>query len=127
MGYRMAANLRRALPPSTSLVVNDIDKNACERFKYEFTEYGPIEIAATAKETASQASTILSIVTGPAHVRAVYLDEETGVINAPPDADRLILECSTIDLTTTRFVHGKLSAAGMGVYIDAPVSVRLAP
>lgn len=123
MGYRMAASLRRALPSSTVLVVNDLDKKACERFKHEFIEYGPIEIAATARETAAQASTILSIVTASAHVRAVYLDEETGVINAPPDGDRLMLECSTIDLTTTRFIHAKVSAAGIGLYIDAPVSV----
>lgn len=125
MGYRMAANLRRALPTSTALIINDLDREACEKFKSEFIEYGPIEIASTAREAASQASTILSIVTASAHVRAVYLDEETGVINAPPDADRLMLECSTIDLATTRRIHEKLSAAGMGVYIDAPVSVRL--
>ncbi|KAL2832187.1 NAD binding domain of 6-phosphogluconate dehydrogenase-domain-containing protein, partial [Aspergillus pseudoustus] len=122
MGYRMAANLRRALPASTTLYVNDLNSAACEKFKREVGEHGPVEIAPTAMDAASNASTVFSIVTASAHVRSVYLDEETGVVNAPPDPDRLMLECSTIDLGTTREVQAAIAEAGVGVFLDAPVS-----
>ncbi|KAF9889093.1 hypothetical protein FE257_008070 [Aspergillus nanangensis] len=122
MGSRMAANLRRSLPPSTTLIVNDLNPDACQRFQAEYGSYGPIEISPTAKDAAERASTVISIVTASSHVRSVYLDPHSGVINARADATRLLLECSTIDLETTREVQRRLSAAGMGVYIDAPVS-----
>ena len=57
------------------------------------------------------------------HVRQVYLDKENGVIAAPKNDDRLMLECSTIDTQTTRDVGKAIIDAGTGRYIDAPVSV----
>ncbi|KAF7527640.1 hypothetical protein PCG10_002604 [Penicillium crustosum] len=118
----MAANIRRSLPPTTTLIVNDLNQDACEEFKYELGQHGPVEVVKTAKEAASRASTVISIVTASAHVRSVYLDSVTGVINAPADRNRLLLECSTIDLGTTRDIQEKLSAADIGLYVDAPVS-----
>ena len=126
MGYRMAANLRAKLGSSVKLVINDLDKDVCNTFVHEYSHHGQIDVAATAKDAAESASTVVSIVTASPHVKAVYLDETNGVIAATPNKERLFLECSTIDLLTTQSVRDKLAAAGTGVYIDTPVSVCIA-
>ncbi|KAF2831807.1 3-hydroxyisobutyrate dehydrogenase-like protein [Ophiobolus disseminans] len=122
MGYAMAMNIRKKMPSSSTLYINDINAAACARFKQEFASYGPIEIVPTAREAAENASVLISIVPGAADVKAVYLDEVTGVIAVKKNKDRLMLECSTIDVESTKEVGRKVMSEGRGVYIDAPVS-----
>lgn len=50
----------------------------------------------------------------------MYLDDENGVIAASKDEERIMLECSTIDVQSTKEIGRRLD--GLGVYIDAPVS-----
>ncbi|KAK0612709.1 putative 3-hydroxyisobutyrate dehydrogenase [Lasiodiplodia hormozganensis] len=133
MGFPMASNIRRHLPASTPLYIFDLNTAACERFVREHAPL-PVVVAQSARAVAAHARTIVSIVTAAPHVRAVYLDGESGVIAAGKDdggnhgegngqkVERLMLECSTIDVETTRDVGSALAAAGQGVYIDAPVS-----
>ncbi|KAK3707173.1 hypothetical protein LTR37_012342 [Vermiconidia calcicola] len=104
------------------MFVQDVNGAACERFVNETSEYGPVEVLKTAKEAASAASILISIVPAAEHVRQVYLDEENGVIAAPKSESRLILECSTIGIESTREVGKAVMDAGLGRYIDAPVS-----
>ena len=124
MGYQMAGNLRKKTPASNILYVNDVDEATCDRFAREFDSFGPVQVVASAKQAASNAKTVVSMVPAARHVRAVYLDEETGVINAPRDSERLLLDCSTIDVDSTKDVGLRIMAAGLGTYVDAPVSVR---
>lgn len=123
MGYHMAGHLRKKLPPSVTLYIVDVNKDACDRFIKDFGSFGPVEVAQTPKEAATHSKTIFSIVPMAKHVVQVYLDKETGVINAPKDPERLFLECSTIDIKTTRDVGRQIEEAGIGKYIDSPVSV----
>ena len=123
MGYQMAGNLRKKIPSSTTLYVNDVDVATCDRFVQEFDSFGPIQVVASAKEAASNAKTVVSMVPAAKHVHSVYLDEKTGVINAPRDSKRLLLECSTIDIDSTKEIGLRIMAAGLGTYVDAPVSV----
>jgi 3-hydroxyisobutyrate dehydrogenase-like beta-hydroxyacid dehydrogenase len=123
MGFAMATNIRKKIPQDAVLYINDINVSACERFKTEYGSFGPIEIVATARDAAEHASVLISIVPGGQDVRAVYLDTENGVIAAKKNENRLMLECSTIDVDTTKEVGRKLKEEGSGVYIDAPVSV----
>lgn len=83
---------------------------------------GKIEIARSSKEVASKCQTLLTIVPTSENVRQVFLDPENGVIAAPEDPNRLMLECSTIDIKATRDVGKQIMEAGMGTYVDAPVS-----
>jgi 3-hydroxyisobutyrate dehydrogenase len=122
MGYAMAANVRRNMPKMSALYINDINASACSCFKAQFSSYGRIEIVATACEAAQNAKVLISIVPGGDDVRKVYLDEKDGVIAAKKDEERILLECSTIDVNTTKEVGKKLKEAGTGIYIDAPVS-----
>lgn len=124
MGYGMATNVRKKLSNKATMYVNDVNRSACERFVEENSSYGPIQIIDTAKEIASKSPVLISIVPASQHVRQVYLDQESGVIATTPDENRLILECSTIDVETTREVGKAVMDKGCGRYIDAPVSVR---
>ena len=123
MGYGMATNVRKKLSNNATMFINDVNTSACERFVTELSEHGPIEIVKTAKEAASKSPVLISIVPAADHVRQVYMDKENGVIAAPKDDKRLILECSTIDVQSTRDVGQAIMDAGVGRYIDAPVSV----
>lgn len=124
MGYAMASNVRKKMPGSSTLYVNDINTAACERFKTEYGSYGPIAIVSTAREAAETAKVVYSIVPGAVDVKKVYLDEQTGVIASKKDAERVLCECSTIDVKSTREVGEALAAKGLGTYVDTPVSVR---
>ncbi len=123
MGYAMASNVRKNMPSNATLFVNDVYRPACDRFIAEFSSLGPIKIVESAKEAATKSKVVISIVPGAADVRKVYLDPDLGVIAAPSDPERLLLECSTIDSATTRDVGEKLIASKSGTYIDTPVSV----
>ncbi|KAK5164303.1 uncharacterized protein LTR77_009998 [Saxophila tyrrhenica] len=122
MGYGMASNIRQKLSPNSTVFINDVNPEACTRFLVEHRSNGPIEIVQTAKEAASKAPVLISMVPAPEHVQQVYLDKENGVIAAPPSKDRLVLECSTIDVDTQREVGNTIMDAGVGSYCDAPVS-----
>jgi 3-hydroxyisobutyrate dehydrogenase-like beta-hydroxyacid dehydrogenase len=122
MGYAMAANIRKKIPAESTLYINDINVSACERFKAQYSSHGPIKIVSTAGEAAENAKVLISIVPGGEDVKKVYLDPGTGVIAAKKDEGRIMLECSTIDVQTTKEVGQKLIAEDMGIYIDAPVS-----
>ncbi|KAH7379272.1 NAD-binding of NADP-dependent 3-hydroxyisobutyrate dehydrogenase-domain-containing protein [Phaeosphaeria sp. MPI-PUGE-AT-0046c] len=118
----MASNIRRKMPTEATLYINDINVSACERFRTEHSSHGPIEIVKTAREAAENAKVLISIVPGGQDVRTVYLDEKHGVIAAKKEEERLMLECSTIDVESTKEVGKRLKDAGSGMYIDAPVS-----
>ena len=70
-----------------------------------------------------------SIVPEGVHVRAVYLDADTGILTSPSSAAHLgnktFVDCSTIDIATSlavsAYVSSHLSARGVRFY-DAPVS-----
>lgn len=125
MGYAMASNVRKKMNANVTLYINDINFAACTRFKNEHSSYGKIEIVSTAREAADDSKVVLSIVPGAEDVKKVYLDEDNGIIAARKDEQRVLCECSTIDVQSTREVGEKLQAAGLGTYMDTPVSVRL--
>jgi 3-hydroxyisobutyrate dehydrogenase len=117
------------MPKDATLYIHDVCEPVCSRFKDEFErKFGAIRIVPSAKVAAQNASTIISIIPTGKHVADVYLDRERGVAAAKgmcskrEDEDRLYLECSTIDIETAKAVGSKLQKAGMGLYIDSPVS-----
>ena len=122
MGYEMAMNIRKKIPVQSTLFINDINKAACEKFARSYDSFGPIRIVDSAREVAEGAATLVSIVPAARHVRDVYLDKITGVLAAPNNPERLMLECSTIDVKSTQEVHEVLKMAGAGEYVDTPVS-----
>ncbi|KAH8732621.1 6-phosphogluconate dehydrogenase [Phaeosphaeriaceae sp. PMI808] len=118
----MAMNVRKKMSPESTLYINDIDASTCKRFKKEYNFLGSIDIVPTAREAAEHSDVVISIVPEGMDVRAVYLDQKNGVLAARRNQNRLMLECSTIDVDTTKAVGRRLMDVGSGLYIDAPVS-----
>lgn len=118
----MAGNLRKKLPSSTTLYVFDINQEAISRFIDNFSSYGKIEAASSAKDLVSKVGTVLSSLPNGPCVRQVYLDPENGVIAATKNQDRLLIECSTIEIESTQEIGKTVSDAGLGDFVDATVS-----
>ncbi|OAP57936.1 hypothetical protein AYL99_08674 [Fonsecaea erecta] len=121
MGYGMAGNVRKKMSPSAKLLVHDVSRDACERFVQEFADLGPIEIVGSPKAGVDQSGTLITSVPSGKNVQEVYL-EGTGAVIRASKRDRIILECSTVDVQTTRDVGSKVIEAGIGHYFDSPVS-----
>lgn len=122
IGYGMASNLRKKLSSSKILHVYDINQDVIQRLIDEFGSYGKIEVASSPKDLASKVGTLLSSLPAGPHVRKVYLDEENGVIAVPQNPDRLMIECSTIEIESTQEIGKTIIDAGQGTYVDATVS-----
>lgn len=123
MGYGMATNIRKKMTSVAILYVFDLSKSVCERLRDELKEFGPIVIANSPREAAESSHVVVSIVPGANEVRQVYLDDRTGVIAATRNSERLLLECSTIDVQSSQSVGEALLLAGAGTFVDTPVSV----
>ena len=60
------------------------------------------------------------------HVRGVYLEGDSALVKLPRlSSPKLFLECSTIDVATSKEVGDAILASGIGYFADAPVSVSL--
>src|SRR5260370_642313 len=83
-----------------------------------FTKAGG-KVAKSAAAAAAEAETVITMLPAGAHVRAVYAGE--GGVLAHARKDALLIDSSTIDVETARFVAK--AAAGQGFeMVDAPVS-----
>ncbi len=123
MGFGMAKNVREKMPMESTLYITDVNRAVCDTFAATFDTHGPVRILDSAREIAEHAMNIISIVPAAQHVKEVYLDATTGVIAASKNAERLMMECSTIDAQSSKAVYQKLKEAGVGDFIDTPVSV----
>lgn len=65
------------------------------------------------------ADVVITMLPAGKHVRAVYEGDNGVLANARPDA--LLIDCSTIDVDTSRAVHKTAAGAGFEM-VDAPVS-----
>lgn len=122
MGYHMAGNIRKKMAPTTTLHVFDVVAEACERFVKNFGQFGPIQIARTAREVAEKSQTVISMIPNGGNVKEVYLDPQDGVVAASKFADRLMLECSTIEVKVSQDIGHSIMDATQGLYVDTPVS-----
>ncbi|KAL2105883.1 hypothetical protein VUR80DRAFT_7599 [Thermomyces stellatus] len=122
IGYGMASNLRKKLPASTVLYVFDTNPSTIERLINELGSHGRIEAAPSPKELASLAGTVLSSLPAGPNVRQAYLDRDSGVVAAAKNADRLLIECSTIEVESTQEIGRTIIDAGVGTFVDATVS-----
>ena len=78
-----------------------------------------IEAAASAREAATDVPVVITMLPAGQHVREVLTGEDGIIAAADPGA--LLIDCSTIDVTTARAVHGAAEEAGL-MMLDAPVS-----
>ncbi|RPB19584.1 hypothetical protein L211DRAFT_859023 [Terfezia boudieri ATCC MYA-4762] len=125
MGYPMAQNLQRKLPPSDTLIVYDVRKEVVDRFVTEEKEGGrgsKVVGAKALEEIVDRADNIITMLPEPQHVRGVY---STLVSSHKPTASstspKLFIDSSTIDITTSLQISKQIPPS-LGTFIDAPVS-----
>ena len=76
-------------------------------------------VAETPRIAAARADVVITMLPAGPHVRAVYLGPNGVIENA--NAGTLLIDCSTIDVTTAREVSAAAEARGL-LMLDAPVS-----
>lgn len=62
---------------------------------------------------------VVTVLPEPQHVQGVYKSILTSSL---PKKDRVFIDCSTIDPSTSRAVASSVSEAGQGTFVDAPMS-----
>jgi len=127
MGYNMARNLQAKLPSSDTLRVFDINSESIKKFASETKALGngaAVEIAVDARDAAEDSETIITVLPEPSHVKNVF-----GHILKPPlsesvvaNPDRLFIDCSTIDPSSSREVANAVHTTRQGRFVDAPMS-----
>ena len=111
MGMGMAVNLAKA---GHEVRAFDISKAAVAT-----AVQGGCIAAADMTECASEADVILSMLPAGSHVRAVYC--EAGGVLEHAKAEAVLIDSSTIDVSSAREVSAAASDAGFNM-VDAPVS-----
>ena len=112
MGAPMARNLIKA---GHRLSVFDLNQAVLE----EFAGLGA-QVVDSPKTAAAHGELVLTMLPAAAHVRSVFLDEETGVLAGIRPGTPTV-DCSTIDPQTARAVFQAAAARGVDM-ADAPVS-----
>ncbi|WP_068083047.1 3-hydroxyisobutyrate dehydrogenase [Polycladidibacter stylochi] len=111
MGLPMAQNLLKA---GHSVTGYDLSEEA----RSQFMQAGG-GIADSVGAALNGADTVVTMLPKGEHVKNIYLGEN-GVLSSV-DSGSLLIDSSTIDVATSRYVADKANAAGMKM-VDAPVS-----
>ena len=111
MGGPMAANLIKA---GHEVTVFDLNPNAVA----ELTSKGASE-ASTALQCATDKQYVITMLPAGKHVKSIYLGEQG--IAAVLSKETQVIDCSTIDAETAKFVATKLAENDIS-FVDAPVS-----
>jgi 3-hydroxyisobutyrate dehydrogenase len=111
MGLPMARNLAKA---GHQVVGFDVVPAAC----MAAGEAG-LQVAGTARGVLEGAEAVVTMLPAGEHVRSAYLGAE-GLLDAAAK-DTLFIDCSTIDVATSRDVHAAAAERGLPM-LDAPVS-----
>ncbi|KAI0017617.1 putative 3-hydroxyisobutyrate dehydrogenase G6G8.5 [Xylariomycetidae sp. FL0641] len=123
MGYQMAKNLQMKLTPSDSIRLFDINKEAIHRLVEEMripqASGAVVEVAESTFEAAKDADTIITVLPEPSHVKGVFSEILTPDL---PQKDRVYIDCSTIDPSSSREVAKWVVDAKQGQLVDAPMS-----
>lgn len=123
----MARNLQAKLPSSDTLRVFDINAKSIERFANEtkaLRSGAAVKVAANARDAAEDSETTITVLPEPSHVKNVFSQ-----ILKPPlsenivsNPDRLFIDCSTIDPSSSKEVANAVHATQQGRFVDAPMS-----
>ncbi|KAJ8076822.1 hypothetical protein PM082_001245 [Marasmius tenuissimus] len=85
MGYPMANQLRRKLPPGSELFVYDVNEEATQRFTHESGGSIPVRIVKNAREVADCSECMISIVPEGYELGFVTLfDSLVDIMTRPP-------------------------------------------
>ncbi|KAI4863422.1 putative 3-hydroxyisobutyrate dehydrogenase G6G8.5 [Hypoxylon rubiginosum] len=123
MGYQMAKNLQSKLPPSDSITLFDINSDAINRLAGEMRSSqsggAAVEVSRNVYDAAKEADVVITVLPEPSHVKSVY----SGILSPDlPKKERVYIDCSTIDPSSSREVARWVADAKQGQFVDAPMS-----
>ncbi|CAC9889523.1 unnamed protein product [Aureobasidium pullulans] len=117
----MAVNLVSKLPATSKLYAYDISKEILGKLQ-ETVGAAKVQICSSSHEVAESSDVVFTMVPEGSHVRAVYLDSESGVLLANLE-NKILIDCSTIDVATSNAVRQKIASRYPSAsFYDAPVS-----
>ncbi|KAF9892622.1 hypothetical protein FE257_001024 [Aspergillus nanangensis] len=120
MGLPMAQHLAKNTPAGTQLYVYDIVEKAMTDLIALHPE--KVKPGKSPRHVAELCNIVISMVPEGSHVRAVYLDKETGIC-ATALENKLLIDCSTIDTATSLEVKDHIVQHHPSAsFYDAPVS-----
>ncbi|OJJ44986.1 hypothetical protein ASPZODRAFT_70682, partial [Penicilliopsis zonata CBS 506.65] len=124
VGYNMAKNLRAKMPAEDTLVIRDINSDAMQRFVAETKAAGSerVEIAASPREVAEKSTTLVTSLPEPQHVKDVFHSMLKPGDLPTVERERLFIDTSTIDPTSSKEVANAIHTARAGRFVDAPMS-----
>ncbi|KAJ8112557.1 hypothetical protein ONZ43_g5367 [Nemania bipapillata] len=122
-GYQMAKNLQSKLPPSDSVHLFDINKDAMNRLAEDMrtSQAGgaAVNLAGNVAEAARNADTVITVLPEPSHVKGVFSEILRSNLPIKP---RVFIDSSTIDPSSSREVATWVTDAKQGQFVDAPMS-----
>ncbi|KAL8953157.1 MAG: hypothetical protein Q9222_000978 [Ikaeria aurantiellina] len=123
----MAQNLQAKIPENDTLLLNDRNEDALQKFKEEAKGKGKsVEVVSTAREVAERSEVIITVLPGPRHVKSVFgniLHPRLPSLHPSSAAtDRLFIDCSTIDPTSSTEIANAVHSSSSGRFVDAPMS-----
>ncbi|OTB06254.1 hypothetical protein M426DRAFT_318998 [Hypoxylon sp. CI-4A] len=123
MGYQMAKNLQSKLSPTDSVKLFDINGDAVKRLSEEMVAShlggATVKVARNVNDAAKDSDIVITVLPEPQHVKSVYRE-----ILSPdlPKKDRIYIDTSTIDPSSSREVAKWVADANQGQFVDAPMS-----
>ncbi|KAL8954270.1 MAG: hypothetical protein Q9183_007228, partial [Haloplaca sp. 2 TL-2023] len=134
----MAQNLRAKAPETDTLIIHDQNREVVRKFKEEVGiaaagagvegKAKGIEVAESPREVAEKSNVIITVLPEPSHVTSVFgniLQPRLPPISSEPfsaETDRLFIDCSTIDPTTSTEIANAVHSSSAGRFVDAPMS-----
>lgn len=122
MGYPMARNLRAKIPVDDTLIIQDVNLEATKKFLQESPE--GVIVADNVREVAEKSEAVITVLPEPHHVQGVYkaMLQPPSLLKEGSGKERIFIDCSTIDPTTSREVANAAHSSGQGKFVDAPMS-----
>lgn len=127
MGYNMARNLQAKLAASDTLRIYDINTELVQKFAQETKGLGngaAVTIAKDVRDAAEDSETTITVLPEPSHVKKVFsqIVEPSLSTSQVSNANRLFIDCSTIDPASSREVAKTVQTSSQGQFVDAPMS-----
>ncbi|KAI4170062.1 MAG: hypothetical protein LQ343_005202 [Gyalolechia ehrenbergii] len=131
----MAQNLRAKIPEADTLLIHDQNRETARKFKEASIAAAgagaegkgkgkEIEVAESSREVAAKSEVVVTVLPEPSHVKSVFGNILQPRLSPVPNSasDRLFIDCSTIDPTSSTDIANAVHSSSSGVFVDAPMS-----
>ncbi|RAH73286.1 NAD(P)-dependent oxidoreductase [Aspergillus aculeatinus CBS 121060] len=135
MGYNMAKNIQSKIPATDTLMIRDVNQDTTVRFVEEArqaakraaaagtgTGMANVVVAESARDMAEQATVVITSLPEPQHVKDVFYSILRHGELPPLEQERLFIDTSTIDPSSSKEIANAIHTTGQGRFVDAPVS-----